>query len=151
MAMPIGRRHWFGDWDVSRTYPAIGWGAVAMVAAGLLAAMIPATHPAWRFGVVAVAVALFAAVAVDWTSLAATAVIGFLIANGFLEDRLGQLAWHGGADAWRVLALVAAGVAGTAAGYGGRAAVAWRDRQRAAVAAAAVTLPARTSGVPPAG
>jgi hypothetical protein len=95
---------------------AIGIGAVAMVAAGMVAAAIPTAYPGWRFGVVAAAVGMFAAVSLDQVALAAVAVIGFMISNGFLEDRFGQLAWHGSADMWRLMLLVIAGAWGLAAG-----------------------------------
>jgi hypothetical protein len=111
---------------------AVGLGAVAMVVAGIVAAMIPTAYPGWRFGVIAGAVAAFAAVSLDQWALAGVAVIGFLISNGFLEDRLGQLAWHGSADLWRVLLLVMAGALGLAVGEAARFVHAARGRYRGA-------------------
>jgi hypothetical protein len=95
---------------------AIGIGAVAVVVAGVIAAMIPVAYPGWRFGVIAVTVAVFAAVSLDQWALAGVAVIGFLISDGFLEDRLGQLSWHGSADLWRLMLLVVVGAGGLAIG-----------------------------------
>jgi len=40
-------------------------------------------------------VGLFAAISLDQLALAGVAVLAALIYNGFLEDRFGQLAWHG--------------------------------------------------------
>lgn len=95
---------------------AIGGGAAAMVAAGIVAALIPATEPDWRFAVMAIAVGLFGAISLDQVALAAVAVLAFAISNGFLEDRLGQLSWHGSGDVWRVLLLVMAAAWGLAVG-----------------------------------
>jgi len=99
---------------------AVGLGAVAMVAAGLVAAAVPADHPAPRFTVIAVAVGLFAAMTADQVALAVVAPIGFLISNGFLEDRFGQLSWHGSADLWRLMLLVSAAALGLVVGDGYR-------------------------------
>jgi hypothetical protein len=99
---------------------AVGIGAVAMVGAGVIAAMIPAAYPGWRFGVIALAVFLFAALSFDQRALAIVMVIGALIFNGFLEDRLGQLSWHGSDDLWRLLLLVMVSAWGLATGEGYR-------------------------------
>lgn len=99
---------------------AVGSGAVVMIVSGLIAAAIPVAYPGWRFAVMAVAVGAFAAVFVDHVALAVVAVIAFLISNGFLEDRFGQLAWHGSADLWRLLLLVMVGAGGLAVGEGYR-------------------------------
>jgi hypothetical protein len=87
---------------------AIGWGAVLMVVAGLIAAAVPGSQPAWRFAVIAVAVGVFA-LGLDLRALAGVALIGFLISNGFLEDEFGDLTWHGYGDLWRVVVLVMVG------------------------------------------
>jgi hypothetical protein len=107
-------------------------GAVAMVAAGIVAAMIPTAYPGWRFGVIAFVVFLFAAVALNQLELALVAVIGALIFNGFLEDRLGQLTWHGSDDLWRLLLLVMVGALGLAVGEGCRFIRDLRSRYRKA-------------------
>jgi hypothetical protein len=64
----------------------------------------------------AVAVGLFAAISLDQIALAGVAVLGSLIYNGFLEDRFGQLAWHGTDDLWGLLLLVIVGAGGLALG-----------------------------------
>jgi hypothetical protein len=121
----------------SRSQPAtpfgipVGIGAVAMVAAGVVAAMIPGAYPGWRFGVFAFAVFAFAAASLDQRALAGVAVIGFLVCNGFLENRLGQLAWHR-EDLWRILLLVMVAAWGLAVGEGIRFVHAIRARYRKA-------------------
>jgi hypothetical protein len=107
----------------------VGIGAAAMVAAGVVAAMIPAEHSDWRFGTVAVAVVIFAAVSMDRLALALVAGLGALIFNGFLENQLGQLAWHAD-DLLRLLLLIVAGAAGLAVGGGFRFVRDLRSRYR---------------------
>lgn len=99
---------------------AVGIGAVELVIAALVAAMIPAADQGWRFGVMAFAVFLFAAASLDHVALGVIALLGALIFNGFLEDRLGQLAWHGSDDLWRLLLLVMIAAWGLAVGEGYR-------------------------------
>jgi hypothetical protein len=98
---------------------AVGIGAVVMVVAGVMAAMIPTAYPAWRFGVIALAVFGFAVGSLDHVALAIVSGVGALIYNGFLEDRAGQLAWHSD-DLWRLLLLVMVGACGLAVGEGYR-------------------------------
>jgi hypothetical protein len=50
-----------------------------------------------------------AAVAAWWLTLPASlvaAVVSFLVADGFIQDQMGQLSWNGSADAQFLLALV---------------------------------------------
>jgi hypothetical protein len=107
----------------SRSDPAIpsgiaaGIGAVGLVAAGVVAATIPTAYPGWRFAVFAFAVFAFAVATLDQRALAGVAVIGFLIYNGFIEDRYGQLSWHHD-DLWRALLLVMVSAWGLAVGEG---------------------------------
>jgi hypothetical protein len=91
-------------------------GTAMVVAAALVAAPIPPTHTGWRFAVVAVAVGLFAALTLDRLALVGVAVLGWLVVNGFLVDRLGELSWHGSADLSRMLLLVVSGTFGLAVG-----------------------------------
>lgn len=105
--------------DPTPTGIALGIGAFAMILAGLVAAMIPTADSGWRFAVIAVTVSGFAAVFLDQLALAGVAVIGAFIFNGFLENRLGQLAWHAD-DLWRALLLVVAAAGGLALGEGYR-------------------------------
>jgi hypothetical protein len=85
------RRPAVADGDATPTGIAAGVGAWVMIVAGVVAATIPDGYPGWRFGVIAVAVMAFAAVSLDQTALAVTAVTGALIFNEFLEDRFGRL------------------------------------------------------------
>lgn len=114
---------------------AVGLGAVLMVAAGLVAAAVPGSQPAWRFTVIAIAVGMFA-LGLDLRALAGVALIGFLISNGFLEDEFGDLTWHGYGDLWRVLVLVMAGACGWAVGKGFRHLRKLRARSTVAAAVA---------------
>jgi hypothetical protein len=95
---------------------AIGAGAVALVVAAIIAAPIPSADAGWRFAIMTIAVGLFAAISLDQRALAGVVVLAALIYNGFLEDRLGQLAWHGSGDLWRLLLLVTVSAGGLALG-----------------------------------
>ncbi len=88
-------------------------GATAAVLAALAASMLPGSDSVLRTLIVVVAVAAFAGWADDWRPALATAAVGFLLVDGFLVDRYGQLAWHGGADGLRLAAFVGAAVVGT--------------------------------------
>jgi hypothetical protein len=94
----------------------IGIGAVLVVAAAIVAALIPVAHTGWRFAVVAVVVGLFAVLTVDHLALAPVALLGWLVVNGFLVDRFGELTWHGSPDLYRLMLLVMAGALGLAVG-----------------------------------
>lgn len=94
----------------------IGIGAVMVLAAAVVAALIPVEYTGWRFAVVAVAVGLSAVVCVDHVALAPVALLGWLVVNGFLVDRFGELSWHGSSDLYRMMLLVMAGALGLAAG-----------------------------------
>lgn len=103
-------------------------GAVMVVAAALVAALIPTIHYGWRFAVVALAVGLFAAMTLDQRALAGVALLGWLVVNGFLVDRLGELSWHGSPDLYRMSLLVVTGAAGLAVGEAYRQLVVLRAR-----------------------
>ena len=94
----------------------IGVGAVAVVAAALVAAAVPAPHEVWRWEAVAAAVAVAAAATVDRAAMAAVVPLAWLVTDGFLENRLGQLTWHGSTDLSLMLLLLAA--AGLGLGIG---------------------------------
>jgi hypothetical protein len=66
-------------------------GAVALTVAALIAAALPASQPGWRFTLIAGSVGGFAAITLDQRALAGVVPLGWLIVNGFLEDRLGEL------------------------------------------------------------
>ena len=103
-------------------------GTAMVIAAALLAALIPSTQAGWRFTLVALAVGLFAALTLDQLTLAGVALLGWLVVNGFLVDRLGELSWHGSADLYRMLLLVVSGAFGLAVGEVYRQLVALRAR-----------------------
>ena len=94
----------------------IGVGAAAVVAAALVAAAVPAPHEVWRWEAVAAAVAVAAAATVDRAAMAAVVPLAWLVTDGFLENRLGQLTWHGSTDLSLMLLLLAA--AGLGLGIG---------------------------------
>jgi len=94
----------------------IGLGCVVVVAAALVAALVPASAGGVRLGVLAVALAGFAAVAVDPSAAAFVTVTGFLVFDGFLVNRLGQLSWHGADDLHRLELLAVASLLGHGVG-----------------------------------
>ena len=74
---------------------------------------------------------------------AAAAAMGWLFVNGFSENRLGELHWHGGADVRLLLLLLAAAVVGSHAGIDGVLTRTRRDRSDARVGSAAFRRPVR--------
>jgi hypothetical protein len=113
-------------------------GAAAIVGAGLLAAAIPGAYPWLRFGVLALAVAGFAAISGDRAASIGVGLIAFLIGDGFLEDRMGVLSWHGTSDLWRLMVVVLAVLVGLVVGaayrrLAGRPAAAAGEAGRAGV------------------
>ena len=108
----------------------VGIGAVVIVAGALVAAAVPAAHRGWRLGLVAAAVAVAAAVTADHLAMAAVVPLGWLVADGFLENRSGELTWHGSADMYLILLLVMAAAIGLAAGEARGLIAARRDRRR---------------------
>ncbi len=63
-----------------------------------------------------VAVFVAATVTADHLAMAAIVPLGWLVADGFLEDRSGDLTWHGSTDISLILLLVVAAAIGLAAG-----------------------------------
>ena len=108
----------------------IGVGAVVIVAGALVAAGVPAAHNGWRLDLVAVAVAAAAALTADHLAMAAVVPLGWLVADGFLENRSGDLTWHGSTDMYLILLLVMAAAIGLAAGEVRAQLRAYRDSQR---------------------
>jgi hypothetical protein len=106
--------------DRTPTGIAIGVGAAVVVGVALVAALVPVAHTAWRFALVAAAVGVFAAVTRDGWAVAATVVVAWLVVNGFLVDRMGDLSWHGSPDLLRLMLLVLVGGVGLALGEGVR-------------------------------
>jgi len=108
----------------------IGIGTVTVVVSTMVAAAIPPTSAGWRLGVVAVTVGAFAALGADRWAVAWTGVLAWLLVNGFLVDRFGELSWHGRSDLYRSLALVSAAAIGLAVGQGVRLWATWRRQRR---------------------
>ncbi len=98
----------------------LGLGAAAVVVAACVAAAIPAVDAGCRFGVVAFAVGVFAAVTADPLAGAGVALIAWLVVDGFLVDRLGQLAWHGSSDLLQIMVLALVSALGIAVGQADR-------------------------------
>jgi MFS family permease len=112
----------------------VGIGSVLIIAATLVAALVPVADRPARLGIVVVAVGTFAAFTVDQRALAGIVVAGWLVANGFLENRLGQLSWHGSTDLSLATLLVIAGAVGLATGEAyrgvGRLRARWRVEEQ---------------------
>jgi MFS family permease len=117
----MGARRWVLPDRAADSTPVgivIAGGAVCVVAAAFVSAAIPAAASDFRLGVLAVALAGFAACTVDLVAVAAVTGLAALVCNGFLVHQLGELSWHGTADAVRLVVLVAATAVGIAAGVG---------------------------------
>jgi hypothetical protein len=94
----------------------IAGGAAVIVFAAIGAAAVPAADPWWRLAVMAVAVGGFAALSGDRLASFAVVLLAWLVVNGFLVDRYGQLSWHGSADLARLLVLAGSAFLGLVAG-----------------------------------
>jgi hypothetical protein len=106
-------------------------GAGVVVVAAFLSAAVPPSAGDVRLGVLALALAGFAALTVDPRAVAAVDVLAFLVFDGFLVNQLGELSWHGQADQTRLVILAGAGTAGVAVGAayrGVRRRRVWRRR-----------------------
>jgi hypothetical protein len=68
-------------------------GAAAMSGAAMVAAAFPGVPI--RLGVMAVATAVYAALVENARAGLATAGLGYLVFNGFLVNRFGELTWNG--------------------------------------------------------
>ncbi len=106
------------DVDVTRTPVGIdvAIGSLVVVVAGAVCAAVPASAPGVRLGLYAAALAGFAALAVALVATALVTAIGFAVFNGFLVNRLGELSWHGAADARRLAVLTVAALGGYGVG-----------------------------------
>jgi hypothetical protein len=102
-------------------------GTVAMVAAVAVAAPFPGI-PA-RVVIVSLALGVFTAFVDDPRAAAPVAVLGYLLFDGFLVNRFGDLTWSGTTSVWPVAAFLAA----VGLGLGWR----WLRRARARAAFAA--------------
>ena len=126
----------------------IGTGGGLIIVAALVAAPIPGADQQARLAVVAIAVGLWAALTVDHRALAAVVVLGWLVADGFLENRLGELSWHGSTDVYLLMFLVMAGAVGLAVGETARQLARLRARWRTEAQFRAIVTPLETV-VPP--
>lgn len=109
----------------------VGIGAVLIIVAAMIAAAVPATDSGWREGIVLAAVGVFAAATVDQVALAGVVALAWLVVNGFLIDRFGQLSWHGSSDLRLIMLLVLVGTAGLLAGQAYRQVTHLRESWRA--------------------
>ena len=101
---------------------------VAIVAVAFVAAAFPPVDGGWRWAILAAGVGGCAALTIDSPAVVAVVVgLAWLVGNGFLVDRAGELSWHGWADFYRLLVLLAAGAAGLLTARLGRLAREWRD------------------------
>lgn len=125
---------------------AVAMGSAVIVVSAFVSAAVPASVGVVRLGPVAVALAGFAALTVNPTATAAVGGLGFLVFDGFLVNQLGELSWHGPADARRLVVLAVAGVLGIGAGTAYRAVRrvnAWRRRSEWIAAQVAAQVPVR--------
>jgi hypothetical protein len=114
--------------DTPRSFR-VAFGSVVLVAASLVASLVPAHDAGWRFAILATVVGGFAAVTLDQIGLAAVMALAFLINDGFFENRFGTLSWHGSVDMLLVGVLVVVGTLGLAAGEAYRQVRALRHRR----------------------
>jgi hypothetical protein len=77
-------------------------GAAGVLAATIMAACVPARVGDSRLVLLAVALLVIGVWVRHAWVLALVAVLAALLADGFLVNRLGQLSWHGTADAYRL-------------------------------------------------
>ncbi len=103
-------------------------GCAVVVVAAFVAAMVPTTDSTARLVVMSVSVAALGAWSADWMALLIATTVAFLVTNGFLVDRLGELTWHGGSDGWRLLSLGGCALLGLLVGGLVRLPSARRDR-----------------------
>jgi hypothetical protein len=96
-------------------------GAVAVTVGMFVAASFPGADPRWRCAIVATALGLFAAYTANRAAVALIIPATWMVMDGFLVNRLGELSWDGWPDLARFLVLVAAGCFGLAVGPTGPA------------------------------
>jgi hypothetical protein len=75
-------------------------GVVVMIAAAFVAVLFPEVNA--RLVMIAVVVGGYAAAVADTRASFATAGMGFLIFDGFLLNRLGELTWNGKTSVWHL-------------------------------------------------
>jgi hypothetical protein len=87
-----------------------GLSAAGVLVGTIVAACLPTSLGDWRLTPVAAALVVTGAWVRHVRVLALAALVASLVVDGFLVNRLGELSWHGTADAFRLC--VAAGSAG---------------------------------------
>jgi hypothetical protein len=117
----------------------VGIGVVLVVVAAMIAATIPGVDRQARLGLVVAAVGLFAVITGDHLALGGVVVLGWLVADGFLENHLGQLSWHSSTDLTLLMLLVLVGAVGLAIGEAYRHVQRLRARWRVEVRWRALT------------
>ena len=112
-------------------------GALAMVITAVLdSAAVASRHQTVRLAVMAAAVAVFCALAADWRTGLATAVVGYLLLNGFLLNRYGELSWGQASGPHASVAIAGAAAAGLLVGRRRRSI----DRHRAPAIGKAIDI-----------
>ena len=91
-------------------------GALVVVVCCAVPPHLDAAGVAARLAVLALGVFAFSVAACDLVAAAVSAGIAFLLFDGFVLGRAGDLAWHGNADLVRIGVLAGAALAGTTAG-----------------------------------
>lgn len=124
--------------------------AAGVSLATLLAGAVSPVASPWRLGLLVGALAVAGWLTRDVAALLLVGVVAFSLFDGFLENRLGELSWHGG-DLGRLAVLVASGVLGALLGRV-VAAMGERKRRKRRFAALEAHANASTGGVvrPPA-
>jgi hypothetical protein len=105
---------------------AVALGTTVVVVAAFAAELVPAPASGLRLGLMAVALAACAVVTANLRAAALVMVIGYLVFDGFLANRMGELTWTGAPDVRRLCVLAA----GTGVGLVAGAARRWLWRQR---------------------
>jgi K+-transporting ATPase KdpF subunit len=95
---------------------AVAVGAVAVVVAAVAAAFVPVSAGGVRLGLMAAALAGFALATVDLRAAAAVTALGYLVFDGFLVNRMGDLTWTGTPDVRRMEILAGAATVGLLVG-----------------------------------
>ena len=90
----------------------IGLGMVAVLAATMLAAMLPASAGGWHLVPVAVAMVGIGAWTVDPVAVTFVTAVANLLVIGFLVNRYGVLTWDGAPDMFRSVAIAVSASAG---------------------------------------
>jgi hypothetical protein len=99
---------------------------VAVIAATMLAAMMPVSAGSWRLVPVAAALFMIGALTVDCAAVAFIATVAYLLVTGFLVNRYAVLTWHGMPDIYRLFVIAVSAGAGLMVGAVRR----WRRRPR---------------------